>query len=218
MKLLLIISISLIVQCSSFTQQKDELIDISRYLLIRDVAKFWEEDLLPLNYVTEHLELIKSFTDSSKFTKYNYNLTKIDSINGFNIYSILDPNQTIVDEYHFFAKTRTDFIEIYRDSVQYFINRYIYKNIENIHKEQIIELYDKITFYGMDVNFYKYNLSNDSTKPNTLNFLRKDNDAYTMSKAVDVKNDFYVDTYLITYIFRWNGLEVRKFLERRLSH
>ena len=217
MKFCFLVLFSLIIQAISFSQQKDELTDISRYLLIRDIAKFWEEDLLPLSYLSKHLELIETYIDSTKYKNYNYNINKIDSINGFNIYSILDPNQTIIDEYHFFAKTKSDFIEIISDSILNFINAHLYKNIEQIDKERIITLYNSITFYGMNINFYKYNLSNDSTKPNTLNILRKDGDAYTMSKIVDVKNDFYIDTYIIAYIFRWNGLEVRKYLERRVS-
>ena len=186
MKFLYLTFLVLIIQILSFAQQKDELTDISRYLLIRDIAKFWEEDLLPLKYLTNHFELIENYIDSAKYKKYEYNLIKIDSIEGFNIYSI----QNINHEYLFFAKTKYEFIEIVRDSILQFINKHLYTNIDQIEKERIIDLYNNITFYGFDVNYHRYDLIEDSTKPSTLNILRKDHDVYSMSKILDVKNYF----------------------------
>ena len=198
-------------QSISFTQQDGELNDIARYIIIRSILDYGKDDLYSFDFLERDLKYIEIYADSNMPSEYDFKIIPIDTILNYNFYAI-----QLFDQYHFFAKTIDQFIEFDTENILDFINNYLFKELQFIKKERLIDLYNLISFYGIDVHYYEYNSLYNSAKPTLMNILNKYGEVYSMNKLIEVKNDLHIETYSLLYIFHWNRMEVNKYLEKKV--
>jgi hypothetical protein len=211
MKYFYLIIFSLTIHSISFTQQDGELNDIARYIIIRSISDYGKDDLYSFDFLERDLKYIEIYSDPNILSEYDFEIIPIDTILNYKLYSI-----QLFDQYHFFVKTFDQFIEIDTENILEFINNYLFKELQYIKKERLIDLYNLISFYGKDVYYYEYNSLYNSAKPILLNNLNKYGEVYSMNKLIEIKNELHIETYSLSYIFHWNRMEVNKYLEKKV--
>lgn len=203
----------------NYAQSSNDFNKIAKYYIIKSYfdksdSNLFNVDVEQINKELGYMSyLLKDSTKSKK------NISFIDSVYGFHFYSVLHPlTNPERFSYTLLAIKNNKVIEIDNKKVLEFINSYLYKYVDDIGKEKIVELYENLKYFRVNPKFHTYELKNelDSLTFGDLNkFITKD--SYTMiTKNFDLIEHFGMkNTYQITYMFYWNKLEINTSLTLR---
>ena len=193
-----------------YSQTKDDLKELYIYSHL----------LLEFEHPSNQIKTINEIKKNNSYAKYfqsdnsiETNILLIDSIFGYKIFvvSFPPPNQ-YYDFKMFWAYKEGSIYKINRERVDDFINKFLYRYYKQIGKEKIIEFYNKITFWGIKIDFY------DQFDPKIYGiieeyetyhrFFEKDDFIY-MKKLYDIEFTTGIEKHIIFYNFYWNKFIIR---------